>query len=166
MASVAVAARFDLTDAQWAVLEPLLPVGTKLGRPPRWSRRQLIDGIRWRVRAGTPWRDIPPMYGSWQAVYGLFRRWQRAGVWAQILSRLQARADAAGLITWDVSVDSTIARAHQHAAGEAKRGLTSVNRRVVSGIRSRGITRWGGLEAGGPPSCTWPPSKARNRCLW
>jgi transposase len=53
-------------------------------------------------------------------MYSLFRRWQRAGVWAAILARLQARADAAGLITWDVSVDSTIARAHQHAAGARK----------------------------------------------
>jgi transposase len=55
-------------------------------------------------------------------VYGLFRRWQRAGVWQAILRRLQALADAAGRITWDVSVDSTIARAHQHAAGARKRG--------------------------------------------
>jgi transposase len=122
VASVAVTGRADLTDAQWAVLQPLLPVGTKSGRPSQWTKRQLIDGIRWRVRAGAPWRDIPPGYGSWQAVYGLFRRWQRAGVWAAILASLQARADAAGLISWDVSVDSTIARAHQHAAGARREG--------------------------------------------
>ncbi len=61
-------------------------------------------------------------YGPWQTVYGLFRRWQRDGTWARILARLQALADAAGLITWDVSVDSTVARAHQHAAGARKRG--------------------------------------------
>ncbi|QUH05743.1 IS5 family transposase [Saccharopolyspora erythraea] len=128
--------RADLTDAQWSVLEPLLPVGTKPGRPPTWTRRQLIDGIRWRVRAGTPWRDVPPAYGSWQAVYGLFRRWQRAGVWAQIVAALQTRADAAGLITWDVSVDSTIARAHQHAAGARKRGLISASLRAGSANRS------------------------------
>ena len=58
----------------------------------------------------------------WQTVYGLFRRWQRDGTWARILTGLQARADAAGLITWDVSVDSTIARAHQHAAGARRDG--------------------------------------------
>ncbi|WP_410587605.1 IS5 family transposase [Amycolatopsis sp. lyj-23] len=103
-----------MTDAQWAILEPLLPVGKKPGRPPLWSRRQLLDGIRWRVRVGSPWRDVPPVYGCWQTVYGLFRRWQRAGVWALILAGLQTRADAAGLITWE---DSTINRAHQHAAG-------------------------------------------------
>jgi Putative transposase of IS4/5 family (DUF4096) len=68
-----------------------------------------------------PWRDVPAWYGSWQSVYDLFRRWQRDGTWAQVVTGLQTRADAAGLITWDVSVDSTVARAHQHAAG-ARRG--------------------------------------------
>jgi transposase len=119
--TIAVTRRFDLTDAQWAVLQPLLPVGIRPGRPSAWTRRQLIDGIRWRVRVGAPWRDVPACYGSWQAAYALFRRWQRAGVWQQIIAALQARADAAGLITWDVSVDSTSARAHQHAAGARRR---------------------------------------------
>ncbi|MEJ3747407.1 IS5 family transposase [Actinomycetes bacterium KLBMP 9797] len=121
MATITVTRRFDLTDAQWARLKPLLPTPRKAGRPPKWSKRQLIDGIRWRVRTGAPWRDVPDCYGSWQAVYALFRRWQRAGVWLAIVTGLQARADAAGLITWDVSVDSTIARAHQHAAGARRR---------------------------------------------
>ena len=122
MDTVPVTARADLTDAQWAVLEPLLPKGTKPGRPPKWTKRQLINGIRWRTRVGAPWRDVPECYGPWQTVYGLFRRWQRAGTWPTIVTRLQARADAAGLITWDVSVDSTVARAHQHAAGARKAG--------------------------------------------
>ena len=117
MTSVTVAGRADLTDAQWARLEPLLPRGKKAGRPPAWTKRQLIDGIRWRVRVGSPWRDIPAEYGSWSAVYGLFRRWQRAGIWALILKLLQAFAEAAASIRWQVSVDSTIMRAHQHAAG-------------------------------------------------
>jgi transposase len=117
VATLAVTRRFDLSDGQWAVLEPLLPAAKRAGRPSQWTKRQLIDGIRWRVRVGAPWRDVPQCYGSWLALYGLFRRWQRAGIWQQILTGLQARADAAGLITWDVSVDSTIARAHQHAAG-------------------------------------------------
>jgi transposase len=114
--------RGDLTDEQWAVLEPLLPEVSGRGRPVVWPRRQLIDGIRWRVRTGVPWRDLPPRYGSWQTVYGLFRRWQRAGVWARIITALQARADAAGLIDWQVNVDSTICRAHQHAAGARRDG--------------------------------------------
>ena len=117
MDTIAVTRRFDLSDAQWARLEPLLPTPTRPGRPSRWTKRQLIDGIRWRVRVGAPWRDVPDCYGSWQSVYALFRRWQRAGIWLRVLTGLQAQADTAGLITWDVSVDSTIARAHQHAAG-------------------------------------------------
>lgn len=121
MATLAVTRRFDLTDEQWARLEPLLPVPQKSGRPSMWTRRQLIDGIRWRVRVGAPWRDVPECYGSWQAVYGLFRRWQRAGIWQRIVTDLQARADTAAVITWDVSVDSTIAGAHQHAGGARTR---------------------------------------------
>jgi transposase len=107
MDTVPVTSRADLDDEQWNVLESLLPHGKKPGRPAKWTKRRLIDGIRWRVRTGAPWRDVPAVYGPWQTVYGLFRRWQRAGVWRRILSRLQAHADAAGLITWDVSVDST-----------------------------------------------------------
>ena len=117
MQTIPAGARFDLTDAQWEVLAPLLPVGKKPGRPATWPKRALIDGIRWRVRVGAPWRDVPERYGPWRSVYWLFRAWQRAGAWALIVTALQARADAAGLITWDVSVDSTTARAHQHAAG-------------------------------------------------
>jgi transposase len=110
-------ARHDLTDEQWAILAPLLPVGKKPGRRPKWTRRQLIDGIRFRTRVGCPWRDVPERYGTWQTIYGLFRSWQLRGVWAAILSALQALSDDAGLIEWTVSVDSTINRAHQHAAG-------------------------------------------------
>ncbi len=102
------------------MLEPLLPV-VGLGRPVR-NRRRLIDGVRWRVRTGVPWRDLPVEYGHWQTVYGLFRRWQREGVWAGILTALQVRADAAGLIAWEVNVDSTVCRAHQHAAGARRDG--------------------------------------------
>jgi transposase len=99
------------------MVEPLLPKGKKPGGPTKWTKRQLINGIRWRIRTGAPWRDVPARYGTWQRVYGLFRSWQLTGVWAQILSGLQAQAEAKDLITWDVSVDSTITRAHQHAAG-------------------------------------------------
>jgi transposase len=114
--------RGDLTDEQWAVLAAVLPTGSGLGRPGLWPKRLLVDGIRWRVRTGAPWREIPAEYGPWQTVYGLFRRWQRAGVWAQILTSLQTRADAAGLICWQVNVDSTVCRAHQHAAGARRDG--------------------------------------------
>ncbi|MEU9971247.1 IS5 family transposase [Streptomyces malaysiensis] len=125
-------ARGDLTDVQWAVLEPLLPKGKKLGRPATWTKRQLINGIRFRTRTGIPWRDVPERYGPWGRVYDLFRRWQRDGTWHRIFSALQARADVNGLITWEINVDSTVCRAHQHAAGARKRGSCKRNRRAVS----------------------------------
>jgi transposase len=128
--TIPVTRRFDLTDAQWAALAPALaavqPVQGRSGRPPKWSRRQLIDGIRWRVRVGSPWRDVPALYGPWQTVYGVFRQWQRDGTWQALLTVLQAVADAAGRIDWDVSVDSTVARAHQHAAGARRDGDAQV----------------------------------------
>lgn len=146
MQTIPAGARFDLTDAQWAVLEPLLPIGRRPGRPPIWSRRALIDGIRWRVRVGAPWRDVPERYGPWQSIYGLFRRWQRAGVWARLATALQTRADAAGLIAWDVSVDSTVVRAHQHAAG-ARRDVLAQVEPVVGEPADHGLGRSrGGLS--------------------
>ena len=84
MPTVPAAGRHDLANCEWSVLEPLLPAGKKAGRPPKWARRQLIDGIRWRIRAGAPWRDVPPCYGPWQSVYGLFRCWQRDGTWRHL----------------------------------------------------------------------------------
>ena len=90
---------------------------------------------------------MPPEYGPWQTVYGLFRRWQRDGTWSRVLTGLQARADAAGLIPWDVSVDSTVARAHQHAAGARKRVICRLNRAAAC-TTSLLITRWAGPAAG------------------
>ncbi|WKX73596.1 IS5 family transposase [Streptomyces sp. XD-27] len=142
--------RGDLTNGQWDQLEPLLPQGIKPGRPPVWTRRQLIDGIRWRTRTGAPWRDVPDRYGPWDRVYDLFRRRQRDGTWARIVTQLQAEADAKGLITWDVNVDSTVCRAHQHAAGAAKRGRSEGaarrNRRRAPADHGLGRSR-GGLTS-------------------
>ncbi|MFF4792889.1 transposase [Streptomyces sp. NPDC001276] len=127
-----------------AVLEPLLPAGKKPGRPPIWTRRQLIDGIRFRVRTG---RDLPAEYGPRGRVYDLFRRWQRDGTWQRIFTALQARADANHLITWDISVDSTVYRAHQHAAGARERGSCKRSRLAAS-RRSRPTTGSAARAAG------------------
>jgi transposase len=115
-------ARGDLADEQWSVLELLLPKGQEARPAIDMDRRQLIDGIRFRVRTGIPWRDMPAEYGLWGRAYDLFRRWQRNGTWQRIFTELQARADAKDLITWDLDVDSTVCRAHQHAAGARERG--------------------------------------------
>jgi transposase len=82
-----------------------------------------MNGILWVLRTGAPWRDLPERYGPWPTVYSRFRRWQQAGVWDRVLADLQALADAAGQLDWDLHfVDSTSIRAHQHAAGARKKG--------------------------------------------
>jgi transposase len=122
--TLSAAGRHDLADAEWLVLEQVLAVALprpkRAGRPRKWPLRLLVDAIRWRTRCGCPWRDVPAEYGPWQSAYGLFRRWQRDGTWAAVVAGLQGLADAAGHVSWDVSVDSAIARAHQHAAGARK----------------------------------------------
>ncbi|MFJ9713876.1 transposase [Streptomyces sp. NPDC101234] len=117
-----------------------MPRGKKPGRPLRWTRRQLIDGIRFRTRTGVPWRDVPERYGPWARSYDLFRRWQRDGTWQRILAELQAQADARELITWDLNIDSTASRAHQHAAGARKRHpMRLICQRRRSGGRVGGV---------------------------
>ncbi|MFF5860853.1 IS5 family transposase [Streptomyces sp. NPDC012751] len=152
--------REDLTNGQWARLEPLLPRGIKWGRPRVWTRRQLVDGIRWRTRTGAPWRDVPERYGPWDRVYDLFRRWQRDGTLARIQTRLQAEADAKGLITWDVNVDSTVCRAHRHAAGAAKKGTARSGRRAAGRTLP---TRAGAAGCTRPPRALPRPARASHR---
>ncbi|MFG3510646.1 transposase [Streptomyces sp. NPDC047821] len=98
----------------------LLPTGIKPG-PSAGVDAAASDGRR--TRTGAHWRDVPERYGPWDRVYDLFR-WQRDGTWARILTGLQAEADAKGLSTWEVNVDSTVCRAHRHAAGAAKKGTS------------------------------------------
>ena len=105
-----------LSDEQWARIEPLLPSSVgKRSRPFR-DHRQVVEGIIYRYRTGIPWRDLPAeQYGPWQTVWKRHRRFAGDGTWDKVLGVLLAQADAAGLVDWTVSVDSTINRAHQHA---------------------------------------------------
>jgi transposase len=139
--------RGDLSDEQWADLERVLPRPSRRGRPPGRHRRLVVDGIRWRVRTGAPWRDLPSCYGPWQTAYRLFRCWQRDGTWAQAVTRLQAAADAAGRVSWQVSVDSTVCRAHQHAAGARKDG--DAQREPPGGVRAEPADHGLGRSRGG-----------------
>lgn len=93
----------------------------------------MINGVLWRLRTGAPWRDLPERYGPWQTAYERFARWEADGTWAGLLEQVQVRDDSVGAVEWTVSVDSTISRAHQHAAGARKKG----RRREALG-RSRG----------------------------
>jgi transposase len=108
--------RFQLlSDAQWALIEDLLPVRTgKRGRPFS-DARAMVEGIIYRYRCGIAWRDVPAVFGPWQTIWTWHRRLAGEGTWDTVLQRLLTEADAAGLVDWSVSVDSTIARAHQHA---------------------------------------------------
>jgi transposase len=92
----------------------------------------VINGILWILRTGSPWRALPERHGSWKTVSSRFYRWQKAGVWDRILSALQQESDAQGRLDWSLRfIDSTVVRAHQHAAG-AKRGTR--NRRHLVAV--------------------------------
>lgn len=84
-----------------------------------------MDGVRHCTRAGCPWRDVPERYGPWWRVYDLFATWQILGVRERIESALLAAADAAGKLSWQVSVDSITSHAHVHAA-RARRGFATL----------------------------------------
>ncbi|WP_448457152.1 IS5 family transposase, partial [Mycolicibacterium sp. XJ766] len=104
-----------LSDAQWDLIADLLPVRTgKRGRPFS-DARSMVEGIIYRYRCGIAWRDVPEVFGPWQSIWTWHRRMSADGTWDMVLSRLLSMADEAGGIDWAVSVDSTIARAHQHA---------------------------------------------------
>lgn len=112
--------RHGLTDEAWRVISPLLPVCS--GRGGRWrDHRQVIDGILWKLRTGAPWRDVPQRYGPWKTCHERFRRWTADGTWDRIFARVQVRDDGRP-VEWIISVDSSVVRAHQHAAGARKKG--------------------------------------------
>jgi transposase len=111
--------RHELTDQAWAEIAPLLPVNGWPGG--QWAdHRQVLNGILWKLSTGVPWRDLPERYGPWQTCYERFRRWQADGTWQRLLAHAQTRSDAVGEVDWEVVVDATIVRAHQHAAGARK----------------------------------------------
>ncbi|WP_028984440.1 IS5 family transposase [Sporichthya polymorpha] len=108
-------ARQEISDAEWAVIAPLLPVAVGRSRP--WlDHRAVVEGIVWRFRTGAPWRDVPERFGPWNTVYKRFDRWARDGTWERLLAAVQARSDALGRLDWVTAIDSTITRVHQHGA--------------------------------------------------
>jgi len=110
-------ARFDLTDGEWEIIAPLLPSAQERprgGRPTENDRR-VLNGIFFVLRTGTPWRDLPERYGPYTSVYNRFNRWAKAGVWLRVFEALAARSPQSLHL-----IDSSIIRAHQHAAGGKK----------------------------------------------
>ena len=89
---------------------------------PAVDHRRILNGILWILRTGAPWRDLPERYGPWRTVASRFYRWQRAGLWQSLFDAVKQQAEASGQLNWGLHyVDSTMIRAHQHAAG-AKKG--------------------------------------------
>jgi transposase len=110
-------ARGDLTDEQWALIEPHLPIAA-VGPIP--DLRKHFNAVMWRFRTGSPWRDLPSEFGPWQSAYDRFRIWATQGVFQHLMEAVIAEAAAQGQADLGlVSVDSATARAHHHAAGMA-----------------------------------------------
>jgi transposase len=107
----------------------------------------VIDGILHRVRTGVQWRDLPERFGPWKTVYERHRLWSADGTWERLLQEVQAVADAAGEIDWDVSVDSTIVRAHQHAAGARTELPPAPASKGAGPAEHQGETPWQSLHA-------------------
>lgn len=106
-----------LSDPAWARIAPHLPSSCGL-RGGRWrDHRQVVEAVAWRFRTGSPWRDLPEEFGPWQTAWKRHDRWTADGTWARLVAALQADGDLAGELDWVSSVDSTVVRAHQHAAG-------------------------------------------------
>jgi len=145
--------RHDLTDDEWALLEPVLP-GLVRRRGGQWAdHRQVIDGVLWRTRTGSPWRDVPSSYGPWKTVYNRHRRWSADGTWEQVLDRLRTGADHQDDgRQWLLGVDATVIRAHHHAAGARKAPPKDVPAerlapRVLEVVGPPGKDTGGGIES-------------------
>ena len=106
-------ARYDLSEEEWRLIAPLLP--NKPRGVARVDDRRVVSGIFYVLRTGSPWRDLPERYGPYTTVYNRFNRWAKAGIWVGVFETLAARSPQSMQL-----IDSSIIRAHQHAAGGKK----------------------------------------------
>jgi len=110
------ARRHELRTEQWERIRDLLPPeGGREGRPSI-DNRQVVNAIRWVLKTGAPWRDLPEHYPKWKTVHSRFSRWTQRGVWALVLAELAKDQDDESFL-----IDATIVRAHQDAAGALKK---------------------------------------------
>ena len=137
--------RYELTDAQWRQIEPLLPPRQGRGRPYR-DHRTMLHAWFWILNRGSPWRDWPERFGPWKTAYNRFNRWRQAGLIDRWLQALQIRLDAEGHIDWDLwCIDGSSVRAHVSAVGGGKKGVR----------KNRRITHWAAAAAVGAPKSMW-----------
>src|SRR6516165_4977644 len=128
--------RYMLTDDLWAAMEPHVRQAKrhKGGQPPVLSDRDFFEALLYLARTGIPWRDLPAEFGRWDAVYNRFRRWVHSGGLRRLFEALTA--DPAFGDIRRVLIDSTIVRAHQHAAGARRK-----KKKLAPGARPR-PRRW------------------------
>ena len=109
-----------MSDEEWAFFEPfVVESGPRRGRRPR-DHRLVLDGVFWIARTGAAWRDLHSLFGAWNSVYRQFRRWTQAGIWDVMLEAVNDPGTGHHSVQM---IDSTIIRAHQHAAGALKKGI-------------------------------------------
>ena len=129
--------RFDLSDEEWALLEPLLPKSRKSGRV-----RKIVNAIFYVLRTGMPWRDLPARYGPYTTAYNRFNRWSRRGIWKLVFDKLASKSrDSLYLI------DSTVVKAHRAASG-AKGGRKIRRSASAAAVGPRKSTRLSIAKAG------------------
>jgi transposase len=116
------------------------------GSPPQLSDRMFIEAVLYQARTGSPWRDLPDDFGHWDAVYNRFRRWEARNLWKRLWQHMQQNGC---MLATQVFIDSTIMRAHQHAAGARKK---------TAGKRPRLLAA---LGVDFPPSCMLPARTKR-----
>ena len=123
--------RYELTDAEWAIIDPLLP--RKSRGVARVDDRRVLNGIFWRLRSGAPWADIPERYGPPTTCYNRFVRWRRAGIWDKLLQAVSAAYN--GKVQM---IDSSVVRVHQHGANGEKKAAEVIAWAVPAvGLRPR-----------------------------
>jgi transposase len=105
-----------LRNDQWERIEHLLPGKASDRGVTARDNRLFVEAVLWIARTGSPWRDLPPQLGNWHNVYTRFSRWGKRGVWQRVIEAVSTDADLEALL-----LDSTIVRAHQHAAGAQKK---------------------------------------------
>lgn len=131
--------RHAIRDEDWERIKDLLP--GRAGQPGVTAKdnRLFVDAVLWLGKTGAPWRDLPERFGNWNSVWKRFDRWARKGIWHTVFKQLQD-PDLEWLI-----LDSTIIRAHPHAAGAKKK---------ATGAAGRSRRRWAAVAGASGPRST------------
>ncbi len=128
--------RLILRDDQWERIEKELP--GKAGDPGKTAENNLlfVEGVLWIDRTGSPWRDLPALFGNWNSVYQRFNRWSKKGVWNHLKEFVSDDPDLEEFL-----IDGSIIRVHQHAAGAQKKGGKASHRKIKRRVDDKNSCR-------------------------